>query len=74
MYIKHIVTDIDKSMIQRCIICGEIINDYTNAMWPQGQKSPKGYSAGNVYVSKNINPTIYLTDLVIGDNEFENCS
>lgn len=73
MYIKHIVADMDESIIQGCLICGEIINDYSNVMWPQGQEPPKGYPAGNVYISKNTNPTIFLTDSVLGNNEFENC-
>lgn len=69
-YKKHIVADMDNSMIQRCIICGEIISDYTNAMWPSGQSPPKGFGAGEVYISKGF-PTI--STIQEPEEGFENC-
>lgn len=50
-YIKHTVGEMDEDMVQRCVICGEIISDYRNAMVPAGQKLPKGFEPGIIYVS-----------------------
>ena len=57
--VKHLVGNLVDG-IQRCIICGEIINDYTDVMYPAGQPAPKGFPAGPVYVS-GTNPKIYTS-------------
>lgn len=69
--IKHIVTDMDESMIQNCIICGYEIVNYQGAMWPNTQKPPKGFAAGEVYVTGK-NPTCFYTSLA-EDEEYQNC-
>lgn len=72
-YIRHVVSEMDDSMIQRCIICGEVICDYTNAMWSSGQDAPKGFGEGNLYISKTGNPTVFRTDHWEPPTEFDNC-
>ena len=52
-FIEHTVIEIDETMIQRCVICGAVIDDYSNSMWPLEQGPPKGYAAGNIYRSEN---------------------
>lgn len=65
-FIRHVVNDMDSSMVQKCIACGKVISDYRNAMWPSGQQAPKGFPAGEVYVSSGGNPTIYSATLEQG--------
>lgn len=71
IYTKHYVIDMDESMVQNCIYCGEIISDYRNAMIPRGQLIPKGFPTGDVFVLKG-NPTIYATSLQ--NNKFNQCT
>jgi len=71
-YIKHLVVEMDESMVQRCLICGSTISDYRNTMWPSGQNPPTGYPAGEVFVSFGTNPTISCTELGEGETS-ENC-
>ncbi len=71
MYIRHIVTEMDESMVQKCVLCGETISDYRNAMWPLEQGPPKGFGTGPVYVKKGT-PTITTTILQPAD-AFESC-
>lgn len=59
-WIEHQVVDMDETMVQHCIVCGEVINDYRNAMWPIDQGPPTGYSTGSVYISGK-NPTVFVT-------------
>ena len=68
---KHIVAEMDGSMIQRCLICGEVISDYRNAMWPNGQSAPKGWESGPVYVSNTKNPQIFKTESAMSQEDFE---
>lgn len=37
-FVKHFVDDMDYSGVQCCIICGEIICDYRNALVERGHK------------------------------------
>ncbi len=53
-YIKHEVTDMDKSMVQCCVLCGKLISDYNSTARPKGDPIPKGFAAGSVYVSSII--------------------
>lgn len=68
-YVKHHVGELNE-MVQRCVLCGEIINDYRNAMWPQGQPAPTGFASGSLFISngKMYCPTIGEYDT------FENCT
>lgn len=70
VFIEHYVSDMDESMVQCCVFCGEIITDYSNAMWPNGQMVPKGFPAGLVYVYPG-NPRTTAT--IIEDDEFIKC-
>lgn len=57
IYIRHIAGEYDEvEKKQFCVICGFVICDYSNAMWPNGQPPPKGWGEGELYVSKATNP------------------
>lgn len=71
-YIKHIVAEMDESLIQRCLICGEVISDYRNTMAPAGTVI-SGFTQGPVYVSDSKNPQIYCTELSEGETA-KNCN
>lgn len=71
-YIKHFVNDMDESMVQHCILCGVIISDYRDAMYPSWQEPPKGFATGNVFVFKG-NPTT-ITTILSEEDKFKNCS
>lgn len=70
MYTKHVVGKM-VDLIQRCIICGEVICDYTHSARPKQQGTPPGYEEGNVYVSTG-NPRHYASELM-APKEFVNC-
>lgn len=57
-FTKHIVADMDASMVQRCLICGTVINDYRNLVQASGSPVPKEYAAGEVFISDTNNPRI----------------
>ena len=60
----------DESLVQNCIFCGETISDYRNAMYPIGQAPPRGFSNGDVFVSKDKSVLL----IALGDGyEFEKC-
>ena len=71
-FVKHYVTDMDESMVQNCIFCGETISDYRNTMQPIGQPAPRGFPLGDVFVSDTKNPKIFVRELPAED-EFEKC-
>ena len=74
MYVKHQVINMDESMVQNCVLCGECISDYRNAMWPQNQKPPTGWPAGAVFVLKQGSVTNYISETTWDDkNNFINC-
>lgn len=56
-FVSHRVVEMDESMVQRCIYCGQMISDYSSSLWPSDQPPPKGFDAGEVYVAKGF-PTI----------------
>lgn len=56
-FTKHFVKNMDASMIQKCIYCGAIINDYRNIIYPSNQQPPRGFGEGAVFIS-NGNPII----------------
>lgn len=66
VFTVHTVTDMDESMIQHCVICGDVISDYSNAMWPIDTDRPKGFPAGFVYIS-NTQPKILTRQLGSGE-------
>lgn len=70
-FTQHQVAEINESKIQHCIICGEIISDYSGVMFPEGETIPKGFQPGNVFVSEG-NPIEMKTTLLVGET-FVNC-
>jgi hypothetical protein len=56
-YTQHTCGELNAELMQYCIVCGAVISDYRNAMWPGDQEPPKGYEPGPVYVSEG-NPKI----------------
>ena len=65
-WLKHMVGDMDGTMVQRCLICGYVVSDYRNAMWPTDCKPPQGYGAGNVYICGGVS-------MVAQPDEYKNC-
>jgi hypothetical protein len=57
--------------IQRCVICGEIIFDYSQACWPSGQIAPKGFSPGELFI-EGVNPKSFYGTIEDGV-DFKNC-
>lgn len=57
---KHVVGELIGG-IQRCLICGYIISDYRNAIYPEGTPKPTGFPSGAVYVW-DINPIVMTTE------------
>lgn len=69
-YVRHVAGEMN-DMVQQCVICGTIISDYRNVMVPNGQSFPKGFPAGEIFVSEG-NPTIMSR--LLSDNEtFTDC-
>lgn len=56
-YYRHTVLTMGPDLVQKCIICGEIISDYRNTMSPAGTPPARGFAAGIVYVSDG-NPRV----------------
>ena len=71
-YIKHVAGPFTDK-IQRCVICGEVINDYTNARWPAGQPAPTGFPEGDLYITDKGNPKTY-TQTIDEFDTFDNCN
>jgi hypothetical protein len=69
--IRHIVSEMDENMIQRCIMCGEIIFDYSNAAWPAEQEPPRGFAPGQLFI-QGKNPTSFFNELPDNEN-YEDC-
>jgi len=68
IYIRHIVSEMKNDLTQRCIICGEVINDYSKGMWPIEQGPPSGFRPGEIFTDG------FCTTLGIDDSvEFKNC-
>lgn len=56
-FIRHYVSALDESGVQRCVFCGATILDNRGLIGPAGSPPSKGYEEGYVYLSKG-NPTI----------------
>jgi len=61
-FIRHVIGELTDN-IQRCVICGEVVNDYRGAMWPAGQEAPTGFPKGDIYVSAQGNPKMFCSDI-----------
>ena len=70
---RHVVAEMDESMIQKCVICGAIIIDNRNLMFHIKDGPPKGFPAGNLYVSTG-NPKMYFTEEVYAGEKFTDCN
>lgn len=66
-YTKHVVGEMVE-LVQRCLICGEVISDYRNAWYPAGQDAPTGWAPGELFVSSG-NPIMFATS--ISDEEMQ---
>jgi len=64
MITRHVVTEMDETMIQRCVICGKVISDYSNSAWPEGQQLPKGFEAGEIFTDGFCTTTLRPTDFI----------
>ena len=72
-YTKHILGEFDQvEQVQRCIICGEIIHDYRNAMFAPDENGNvpvnKGWASGQHYVSDG-NPQYFWSTPPVQNNE-----
>jgi hypothetical protein len=70
-FIRHIVKDMDNSLIQKCELCGEIISDYRFSEQPIGDEPPRGFPSGSVFLTKG-NPVFY-TVILSPEDTFEDC-
>lgn len=61
-----------EGMIQYCVLCGAILCDYRNAMWPAGQKPPAGFPEGTVFRRRQGDATYWQMELADGDTA-ESC-
>lgn len=48
-YIKHFIGEMDDHKIQRCILCGEVLVDYSSAYSRDGKINP--WESGSIYFS-----------------------
>ncbi len=72
IYTKHYLGEFDEeTRIQRCILCGEIIVDYSCAAWFGGGEAPKGWKEGDFYISGGCPQ--WLTSEINEDENFKNC-
>jgi hypothetical protein len=61
---QHVVDALDETLVQKCILCDEVIEDYRNAMFSPGTKLENiGWRPGVIYISQGTNPTIKQTEL-----------
>ncbi len=60
-YTCHHVNDMDESMVQNCIFCGETIIDYRETMVLEGSEPIKGFAAGDIYIRAGF-PKILLPE------------
>lgn len=59
-YTKHLVSEMENG-IQKCLVCGEVIFDYSKgAFYPEPEETPKGFAAGVLYISTQTNPTVFV--------------
>jgi len=71
IYVKHILAEYDEvERVQRCIICGEIIHDYRNAIFESQEDADnnKGWVEGEHYVSYG-NPQYFWSTPPVQNNE-----
>lgn len=76
-FTKHIIGDMVDG-VQRCLICGEVINSHIGLAWPSGQAPPKPYQSGSYYVSDTTNPKItvgedYMQGYIDDGHKIQNC-
>lgn len=70
-FIRHIVLEME-DLVQRCLVCGQIVNDESNSVWPKGKK-PKGWPAGRLYISEGQPRHYTIQQYLPPDAEVENC-
>lgn len=73
-YVRHQIGEM-VDLVQRCVICGHIVQDLRNAMYC-GDGKPGGYEPGAILISEGKNPTITMNEKYItnyDELEIENC-
>lgn len=70
LFVKHKVEDMKEGeLIQRCVCCGEIIEDYTpKPGWVTiggGDRPKTGSPAGYIYVNKSGSSQMRITEMAI---------
>jgi len=71
-YTRHIAGEMD-GLVQRCVLCGQIICDYRGAMvYPPSAEPPKGWEPGEIFISVKTNPT-HIVSQVFDEDEVESC-
>lgn len=76
-YTKHLIAEMGVSLVQRCLLCGEIITDERNAMRPAGSPEARGFQAGEIWVSEGRNPritTIIRPDIQPEEGTIKSCT
>lgn len=81
-YLRHQVVKMDESMVQCCVICGEVICDYRNVgrafsitssgVLKEDKWNPSGFNEGSVYISLERYPM--KTCLIDFDDTFQDCN
>lgn len=66
IFTRHVAGEFANKM-QSCTICGKVILDYRNAMWPADQPEPKGWRQGQIFISNTVNPQLIQLDIEDGD-------
>lgn len=57
--------------VQRCVICGEIIADHRNVLYPKDSGPPWAWPPGEIF-TQGINPKSFFGQLPPGENA-EDC-
>ncbi len=64
VYTRHIVGDADEDRVQHCLVCGEIVSDYSGAMaWTGDGGPPTGFAPGEIFTFTTGGSTTLSTSL-----------
>lgn len=70
-FIRHIVLQME-GLVQRCVVCGQIVDDERNSVWPEGME-PRGWQPGPLYISEGQPRHYTIEQYLPPDAEVENC-
>lgn len=74
-YIEHTVGEM-VDLVQRCVICGMVIQDLNGVMMhpaPKPGEAPPSWAPGQLFISKAGNPTYYVRHIREGEDTSELC-